>query len=105
MGPRVGLDEYGKPRPRLDTIPGPSSPYRVDVPTELSRPAFQTQPINLLVIFHFTCQDLIFAVESLGVEIKYFSDKKFQLSVRSSHRLFVQRNLMSVRVRNSKSAS
>ena len=37
MGPRAGLDGCGKSRPERDSIPGPSSPKRVDIPTELSR--------------------------------------------------------------------
>jgi hypothetical protein len=36
--PRVGLDGYGKSRLHRDSIPGPSGPYRVALPTELSRP-------------------------------------------------------------------
>jgi hypothetical protein len=37
VGPRAGLDGCGKVRPHRDSIPGPSSPYRVAIPTELSR--------------------------------------------------------------------
>ena len=37
MGPRAGLDWCGKTRPHRHSIPGPCSPYRVAVPTELSR--------------------------------------------------------------------
>ena len=39
VGPRAGLDGCGKSRPpRRDSIPRPSSPWRVSIPTELSRP-------------------------------------------------------------------
>jgi hypothetical protein len=38
VGPRTGLDECGKPRPHRDSIPGPSSPERVAIPTELFQP-------------------------------------------------------------------
>ena len=38
VGPRAGLDRCGKPRPHRDSIPGRSSPYRIAIPTELSRP-------------------------------------------------------------------
>ena len=38
MGPRVGLDGCGKSRLHRDSILGPSSPQRVAIPTELSRP-------------------------------------------------------------------
>jgi hypothetical protein len=38
VGPRAGLDAGVKSRPPQDLIPGSSSPYRVAIPTELSRP-------------------------------------------------------------------
>jgi hypothetical protein len=38
VGPRAGLDGGGKPLPHRDSIPGPSSPFPVAIPTELSRP-------------------------------------------------------------------
>ena len=38
VGPRAGLDGGGKSRPHRDSIPGPSSPQGVAIPTELSRP-------------------------------------------------------------------
>ena len=37
MGPRAGLEERGKFRPHRDSIHGSSSPWRVVIPTELSR--------------------------------------------------------------------
>ena len=36
MGPRDDLDWCGKSRPHRNSIPGPSSPQRVAIPTELS---------------------------------------------------------------------
>ena len=38
VGHRAGLDGCGKFRPHRNSIPGPSNPYRVAIPTELSRP-------------------------------------------------------------------
>ena len=38
--PRAGLDGCGKSRPHRDSIPGPSSPQRVAIPTGLSRPTY-----------------------------------------------------------------
>ena len=35
MGPRAGLDRCGKSRPHRDSIPRPSTPYPVAIPTEL----------------------------------------------------------------------
>ena len=38
MGPRAGLDMCGKSRRHRDSIPGPSSPQPVVIPTELPGP-------------------------------------------------------------------
>ena len=38
VGPRTGLDRCGKSRFHRGSIPGPSSPQRVAIPTGLSRP-------------------------------------------------------------------
>ena len=37
MGPKAGLDRCGKSWPHRDSIPGPSSPWRVAIPIELWR--------------------------------------------------------------------
>ena len=37
VGPRDGLDRFGKPRPHLGSIPGPSSLQTVAIQTTLSR--------------------------------------------------------------------
>ena len=52
MGTRAGLDGCGKSRPHRDSIPGPSSPYRVAIPTELSRPQQDRNPAEN--VFWFT---------------------------------------------------
>jgi hypothetical protein len=42
VGPRAGMDGCGKSRPNRDSIPGPSSPLPVAIPTELpGRPTNQ----------------------------------------------------------------
>jgi hypothetical protein len=38
VGLRVGLDRCGKSRPHRDSIPGPSSPQPVAIPSELPGP-------------------------------------------------------------------
>ena len=38
MGPRAGLDRCGKSHPHQDSIPGPSSPQPVTIPTTLPGP-------------------------------------------------------------------
>jgi hypothetical protein len=38
VGPRADLDRCGKSRPHRDSIPGPSSPQSVAIPTELPGP-------------------------------------------------------------------
>ena len=39
VGPRVGLDGCGKSRLHRDSIPGPSSPWRVAITTTQPRPS------------------------------------------------------------------
>jgi len=50
VGPRAGLDRSGKFRLHRDSIPGPSSPYPVAIPTELPGPrhALRDKPFNLM---------------------------------------------------------
>jgi len=38
VGPRAGLDWCGRSLPHRDSIPGPSSPYPVTIPTALPSP-------------------------------------------------------------------
>ena len=55
VGHRAGLDGHGKSRLHRDSIPGPSSPYWVAIPTELSRlmPNFMaTTKYTLCVFIH-----------------------------------------------------
>jgi hypothetical protein len=47
VGPRANLDVCEKSRPHRDSIPGPSSPQPVAIPTELSRPLHVKYPIFL----------------------------------------------------------
>jgi hypothetical protein len=44
VGPSANLDGRGKSRPNRASIPGPSSPWRVAIPTQLSRP--QQKSVN-----------------------------------------------------------
>jgi hypothetical protein len=44
--PRAGLDGCGKSHTHRNSIPGPSSPYRVAIPTELSRPTQEHQSLQ-----------------------------------------------------------
>ena len=50
LGPRSGLEGCRKSRLHWDSMPGPSSPQRVAIPTELSRP---TLPHKILYNFCF----------------------------------------------------
>jgi len=49
VGPRASMDGCGKSRPPPGSDPGPSSPQRVDIPTELPGPLLN---IIQLLIFH-----------------------------------------------------
>ena len=56
----AGLDGCRKSRPHRDSIPGPSSPYRVATPTELWRPTYVF--VNLYYYtFMFVCLSLCMA--------------------------------------------
>jgi hypothetical protein len=49
VGPSAGLDER-KISPHRDSIPGPSSPQSVAIPTELSRPTISNYNTNNLLV-------------------------------------------------------
>ena len=42
MDPTAGVDGYVKSRPHRNLNPAPSSPWRVAIPTELSRPVLKS---------------------------------------------------------------
>ena len=50
MGLRAGLDRCGKSRPYRHSIPGPSSPLAVAIPTTLPGPL--TDSLNIIYYFH-----------------------------------------------------
>jgi hypothetical protein len=54
VGPRAGLDRCGKSRPHRDSIPGPSRPQPVAIPTELSGPRHLNVQILIYFIYLFT---------------------------------------------------
>jgi hypothetical protein len=45
VGPRAGLNRCGKSRPYRHSIPGPSSPLPVAIPTELPGPSFSSTQV------------------------------------------------------------
>jgi len=47
---RPSLNGCGKSRPHRDSFPGPSTPYRVAIPTELSRPICYFDTIMMSVV-------------------------------------------------------
>jgi hypothetical protein len=52
VGLRTGLDRCGKSRPHRDSITGPSSPYRITILTELSRPTQHERQVKLPITAH-----------------------------------------------------
>jgi hypothetical protein len=61
VGYRAGLDVCEKPRPHQDSIPGPSSPWSVAIPTELPGPlssfsAALTLPLSTLSPMDFLAE-------------------------------------------------
>ena len=53
VGSRAGLDGYGKPRPYRDSIPGPSSPYQVAIPTTYGNQECHQNGKENLIYFSF----------------------------------------------------
>ena len=49
LGPRAGLDGCGKSRLHRDSIPGPSSPQQVAIPTHLSRPPYKSIRVSYII--------------------------------------------------------
>jgi len=64
VGPRAGLDRCGKSCPHRDSIPGPSSPWRVATPTTLFQPKR-----NAREIMKYSCSVLLEdnPTEKLGI--------------------------------------
>jgi hypothetical protein len=69
VGLRAGLDGCGKSRPYWDSIPGPSSPWRVAIPPELSPPSPARQPRYKVNSenFHFGLLDIYSCVSIRNV--------------------------------------
>jgi hypothetical protein len=55
VGLRAGPDGCGNTHPHRDSIPGPSSPQRVAIPTELSWPSVNNTAGNHLVLVDSLC--------------------------------------------------
>jgi hypothetical protein len=55
VGPRAGLNVCEKFRPHRDSIPGPSSPYPVDIPTELPGLRSMLDVVHFLRYVSDTC--------------------------------------------------
>ena len=58
VGPRAGLDKCGKSRHHRHSIPRPSSPYPVDIPTTLPGPCmvdiYITIDVKLFILLYVT---------------------------------------------------
>ena len=60
MRPRASMDGFGISRPHWDSIPGPSSPLRVAIPTELSRSVINiSKSISLYMRLHKSIKILV----------------------------------------------
>jgi hypothetical protein len=70
VGPRAGLDGCGKSRPYRDSIPGPSSPYRVEKLTELSR---HTERYKFKIIWpsisNNDCKNIAFSINQNAASV------------------------------------
>jgi hypothetical protein len=71
VGPRAGLEECEKPRPHRVSIPGPSSPWRVAIPTALSRPTHCKCMSVILFVLTLTSQNSW--RPSIYYDLKYYT--------------------------------
>ena len=69
VGPIAGLDRCGKSRPQWESISGPSSLYRVAVPSMLSRPFTNIQE-HFLVIYAENVPNAVYALRWGGIKMK-----------------------------------
>ena len=51
MDPAAGLDRYGKSHPHRDSIPGPSSPQPVAIPTTLPGPSHVCVGVYIISLY------------------------------------------------------
>jgi hypothetical protein len=76
MGPRAGLDRCGKSDPQRDSIPGPSRPYPVAIPTMLPGPqhwlrVFYFENFGLFLSSFHPCSILIFHSSTLPESMQH----------------------------------
>jgi hypothetical protein len=76
VGPRAGLDRCGKSRSHQDSIPGPSIPYPVALPTELPGP-LSTATIILISFFLYTYITDVFSLNMILKKSKHVEVLKF----------------------------
>ena len=78
VGPRVGLDRCRKSRTHRDSIPGPSSPQRVAIPTTLPQPIIRiVGHIKSNSIYNIQCSHNIsvywldYGLDNWGIRVQY----------------------------------
>jgi len=74
MGPRVSLDRCGKPGPHRKSIPGPSSPYSVAIPTELPGPLYgwctiRNGSVKVLLLYLCAKQDTLSTLNTVVLKL------------------------------------
>ena len=65
VGLRDGLDRCGESRPHRDSIPGPSSPQRVAIPTTLSGPQILVLNFHIYIGYFWMSREFFFFVKLL----------------------------------------
>ena len=64
MGHRAGLDRCGKFRPHRDSIPVPTNPYLVAIPTTLPGPI-----LHLVFTYFYVFCDVAFKINSVDISL------------------------------------
>jgi hypothetical protein len=72
VDPTAGLDVCEKSRPHRDSIPGPSSPYPVAIPTELPGPRISTQ-VNEIQKLERKVEGIVHVTSFRGTGIFFFN--------------------------------
>jgi hypothetical protein len=65
VGPRASLDVCEKSRPHRDSIPGPSSPWSVAIPTELSNPLALVRSHHILHVSRLKVKEAFLSLTCL----------------------------------------
>jgi len=80
--PRDGLDRCGKSRPHRNSIPGPSIPYQIAIPTELSRPTKEyniNYKFNTQITYQINVNQILVSTSCISNSLHVISNSQLTL--------------------------